>query len=135
MVYHGAIDEPILQHVMSTSADGQELHPDEGSSRSRGALPRHHIDNAAQQRGRAKGFFGAGGNNSGNRTNFGGSDEMVGAGGLDAPARRRNWAAQTGISGRGDPSVSSPISHHNTRSIARIPPRGGQYGGGGRDTH
>jgi hypothetical protein len=46
--------------------DGQELYRDDDGVRQRAALGRSHIDDDAQQRGRAAGFFGAGGNNSGN---------------------------------------------------------------------
>jgi hypothetical protein len=131
MQYHGADDEGLLGYLYgSTSSDGQYLTPDDGGVRQRAALSRSHIDDDAQQRGRAAGFFGAGGNNSGNRTNFGGSDEMVGAGGIDAPARRRNWGPNDAIRGRGNPT--GPIEHNSPVSRHPIQPRPGYYAAGTR---
>ena len=97
------------------------LYKDEGSPRSRGEVPTNHINHSTNQGG------GAAYGRRASRGGGAGAERQEHGDHIDAGRNKRPWPCGAGV------SASNPKTG-NVRMKGRIPRRGGQYGGGGRDT-
>lgn len=112
------IDRGLVSNRAAARAEKtKQLLLDEGGSRSRGEVPRNEIDHPTNQRPkRGSGFTNPQGD-------YGPADLCD----IDSRGNRRTFPTGSGVS-------AANRNQTNSRAKGPIAPRGGQYGGGGRNT-